>query len=81
MPLTSHSHQWTWKERLGRQRRGHGPLHRSGVTGLFEPGTITRDDLSILDRSEAEPPQIPQEWLDDSKNFLRESIARALGLS
>ena len=48
---------------------------------LFEPGTITRDDLSILDRSEAEPPEIPQDWLDESKKFLGDSISKALGNS
>ena len=48
---------------------------------LFEPGTITRKDLSILDRSEAEPPQIPESWLDDSRKFLGDSISKALDRS
>lgn len=46
---------------------------------LFEPGTITRDDLSILDWNSADPPAIPADWLADSKQFLSDSLSKALG--
>lgn len=46
---------------------------------LFEPDTITREDLSILDPANAEPPCIPSDWLLNSQQFLANSLQEALG--
>lgn len=51
-------------------------LERTGQTfRVREPGAITRTDLDILDAEAFPPPQVPADWLADSREFLARSLA------